>query len=82
MFMEKSVPEVEEPGRKLVHVQKVIRFQVVPRSLAGRISTVALAVVVVVLTFFFFAAGIALLGLLVAIGVGRLLWLSMKRQNR
>jgi hypothetical protein len=69
-------------GRKIVQVQKEIQIQLVPHSLAGRVFTVALAVLSVVLVFFFFAAGIALIGLLVAIGVGRLLWLSMKRQSR
>ena len=68
-------------GRKLVQVQKEIHIQLVPRSLAARIFTVALAVAIVILTFFFFAVGIALIGLLVAVGIGRLLWLSMKRQN-
>ena len=68
--------------RKLVQVQKEIHIQVIPRSLVGRIFAVAVAVAVVVVTFFFFAVGIALVGLLVAIGVGRLLWLAMKRQNR
>ena len=69
-------------GRKLAQVQKEIHIQVIPRSLAGRIFAVAVAVAVVVLTFFFFAVGIALVGLLVAIGVGRLLWLSMKPKSR
>lgn len=69
-------------GRKLVQVQKEIHIQVVPRSLAGRIFVVAVAVAIVVLTFFFFAVGIALVGLLAAIGVGRLLWLALKRQSR
>ena len=69
-------------GRKLVQVQKEIHIQVVPRSLAGRIFAVAVAVAIVVLTFFFFAVGIALIGFLVAIAIGRLLWISMKRPTR
>ncbi len=69
-------------GRKVVHVQKIVQIQVIPRSLAARIFTVALAVLAIALTFFFFAVGIALIGVLVAIGIGRLLWLSMKRQSR
>ena len=69
-------------GRKLVQVQKEIHIQVVPRSLAGRVFTVAVVVAIVVLIFTFFAVGIALIGILLAIAIGRVLWLSMKRQNR
>lgn len=69
-------------SQKVVHVQKIVQIQLVPRSLAGRIFTVVLAFLIVVLTFFFFAVGIALIGLLVAIAVGRLLWLSMKRHRQ
>ena len=82
MFMQKRLQGENVTGRKLVQVQKEIHIQIVPRSLAGRIFTVALAVAIVVLTFFFFAVGIALVGLLVAIAIGRVLWLSMKRQSR
>ena len=69
-------------GQKLVQVQKEIHIQVVPRSLTGRIFTVAAVVAIVVLTFFFFAVGIALIGILLALAIGRVLWLSMNRQNR
>jgi hypothetical protein len=68
--------------RKLVHIQKEVRIQVVPRSWVGRVAVVALAVLIVVLIFFFFAVGIALIGLLAAIAIGRLLWISMKRPSR
>jgi hypothetical protein len=70
------------PGQKVVHVEKIVQIQLVPRSLAGRLFAVALAVMGIALTFFFFAVGIALIGLLVALAIGRLLWISMKRQSR
>ena len=70
------------PGQKVVHVEKIVQIQLVPRSLAGRIFAVALAVLGIALTFFFFAMGIALIGLLVALAIGRLLWITMKRQGR
>ena len=70
------------PGQKVVHVQKIVQIQLVPRSLAGRIFAVALAVLGIALTFFFFAMGIALIGLLVALAIGRVLWITMKRQGR
>jgi ABC-type uncharacterized transport system fused permease/ATPase subunit len=69
-------------GQKVVRVEKIVQIQVIPRTLAGRIFTVVLAVLGIALMFFFFAVGIALIGLLVAIAIGRLLWLSMKRQSR
>lgn len=69
-------------GQKVVRVEKIVQIQVIPRSLAGRIFAVALAVVGIALTFFFFAIGIALIGLLVALAIGRLLWITMKRQGR
>ena len=70
------------PGQKVVHIEKIVQIQLVPRSLAGRIFAVALAVLGIALTFFFFAMGIALIGLLVALAIGRLLWITMKRQGR
>lgn len=70
------------PGQKVAHVEKIVQIQLVPRSLAGRLFAVALAVMGIALTFFFFAVGIALIGLLVALAIGRLLWISMKRQSR
>jgi hypothetical protein len=69
-------------GQKVVRVQKIVQIQLVPRSLAGRIFAVALAVLGIALTFFFFAIGIALIGVLIAVAIGRVLWISMKRQNR
>ena len=70
------------PGQKVVHVEKIVRIQLVPHSLAARLFAVTVAVLGIALTFFFFAVGVALIGFLIALAIGRLLWLSMKRQGR
>jgi hypothetical protein len=69
-------------GQKVVRVEKIVQIQVIPRSLTGRIFAVAVAVLGIALTFFFFAIGIALIGLLIAVAIGRVLWIAMKRQGR
>jgi uncharacterized membrane protein len=75
-----QVVNVSKPG--VVHVQKTIHIQFAPRTLAGRIVAVAIAVAIVVLAFFFLATAIALAGILLAIGIGKLLWSSKKGENR
>jgi uncharacterized membrane protein len=81
MSDEKQLPalNVTKPG--VVHIQKTIHIQFAPRSLAGRIVAVAVAVLIVVLAFFFLATAIVLAGILVAIGIGKLLWSSKKGEN-
>lgn len=75
-----QVVNVAKPG--VVHVQKTIHIQFAPRTLAGRIVAVVIAVAIVVLAFFFLATAIVLAGILVAIGVGKLLWSSRKGEGR
>jgi uncharacterized membrane protein len=82
MAEEKELPQVNAPQPGVVHYQKTVHIQFAPRSLAGRIVAVALAVAIVVLAFFFLATAIALAGILVAIGIGKLLWSSRKGESR
>ena len=82
MSEEKQLPAMNVPEPGVVHVQKTIHIQFAPRTLAGRIVAVALAVSIVVLAFFFLATAIVLAGILVAIGIGKLLWSSKKGENR
>jgi len=81
MPTEKQLPEVRMASPETIRVHKSIHIQFAPRSVAGRILAVALAVLIVVLGFFFLATAIALAGILVAIGVGRLLWASRDRKS-
>jgi hypothetical protein len=80
MSGEKPLPEVLPARPGGVRVEKTIHLQFAPRSLAGRVFAVALAVFIVILGFFFLAAAIALAGILVAIGIGKALW-SARRQD-
>lgn len=82
MSEKKDLQVVGSPAPGVVHVQKTIHIQFAPRSLAGRIVAVALAIAIVVLGFFFLATAIALAGILVAIGIGKLLWSSRKGDTR
>lgn len=82
MSEEKQLQVVNDPEREVVHYQKTVHIQFAPRSLAGRIVAVALAVAIVVLAFFFLATAIVLAGILVAIGIGKLLWSSRKGAGR
>lgn len=75
-----QVVNVAKPG--VVHVQKTIHIQFAPRTLAGRIVAVAIAVSIVMLAFFFLATAIVLAGILMAIGIGKLLWSSKKGEDR
>lgn len=80
--MEKQLPQVPTRDPGVVQVQKTVVIQFAPRSLAGRIVAVALAIFIVILGFFFLATAIALAGILVAIGIGRLLWISRRHDPR
>ena len=82
MSDEKQLPVMNAAKPGAIHVQKTVHIQFAPRSLAGRIVAVALAVAIVVLAFFFLATAIALAGILVAIGIGKLLWSSRKGEGR
>jgi hypothetical protein len=82
MSEEKQFQVVNAPKPEAVHYQKTVHIQFAPRSLAGRFVAVAVAVAIVVLAFFFLAAAIALAGILVAIGIGKLLWSSRKGESR
>ena len=82
MSVEKQVPEVLPSRPGAVRVQKTIHLQFAPQSLAGRIFAVALAVFIVILGFFFLATAIALAGILVAIGIGKVLWSARHRDPR
>lgn len=82
MSAEKQLPEVLPSRPGTVRVQKTIHFQFAPRSLAGRIFAVALVVMIVILGFFFLATAIALAGILVAIGIGKVLWSARQRDPR
>ena len=82
MSVEKKLPEVTPAEPQVVRVHRTIHLQFAPRTLAGRIVAVALAVFIVVLAFFFLATAIVLAGILVAIGIGRVLWTSRSRDPR
>ena len=82
MSEEKKLQEVIVAQPEAVHYQKTVHIQFAPRSLAGRIVAVLIAVAIVVLAFFFLATAIVLAGILVAIGVGKLLWSSRKGEVR
>ena len=82
MSEEKKLQVMNAPKPEVVHYQRTVHIQFAPRSLAGRIVAVVLAVAIVVLAFFFLATAIALAGILVAIGVGKLLWSSRKGESR
>ena len=82
MAEEKQLEVINASKPEIVHYQKTVHIQFAPRSLAGRILAVVIAVAIVVLAFFFLATAIALAGILVAIGIGKLLWTSRKGENR
>ena len=82
MSAEKQLPDVATGQPSVVRVQKSFTIQFAPRSLAGRILAVAVAVLIVILGFFFLATAIALAGILVAIGIGRVLWSARNRDPR
>ena len=82
MSEEKQLEVINAPKPEVVHYQKTVHIQFAPRSLAGRIVAVVIAVAIVVLAFFFLATAIVLAGMLVAIGVGKLLWSSKKGESR
>jgi hypothetical protein len=82
MSEEKKLQEVIVAQPEVVRYQKTVHIQFAPRSLAGRIVAVVIAVAIVVLAFFFLATAIVLLGILVAIGIGKLLWSSRKGESR
>lgn len=82
MSEEKPLVVIDAPKPEVVRYQKSVHIQFAPRSLAGRILAVAFAIAIVVLAFFFLATAIALAGILVAIGIGKLLWSSRKGESR
>jgi uncharacterized membrane protein len=82
MSEEKQLVVIDAPKPESVHYQKTVHIQFAPRSLASRIVAVLIAVAIVVLAFFFLATAIVLAGILVAIGVGKLLWSSRKGESR
>jgi hypothetical protein len=82
MSGEKQLPEVVPARPGVIRVEKTIHLQFAPRSLTGRVFAVALAVFIVILGFFFLATAIALAGILVAIGIGRVLWSARHRDPR
>ena len=82
MSEEKQLEVTNAPKPEAVHYQKTVHIRFAPRSLAGRIVAVVIAVAIVVLAFFFLATAIVLAGILVAIGVGKLLWSSRKGESR
>ena len=82
MSEEKQLVVIDAPKPEAIHYQKTVHIQFAPRSLAGRIVAVLIAVAIVVLAFFFLATAIVLAGILVAIGVGKLLWSSRKGESR
>jgi uncharacterized membrane protein len=82
MSEEKQLEVIHAPKPRVVNYQKTVHIQFAPSSLAGRIVAVVIAVAIVVLAFFFLATAIVLAGILVAIGVGKLLWSSRKGESR
>ena len=82
MSEEKQLEVINAPKPEVVHYQKTVHIQFAPRSLAGRIVAVAIPVAIVVLAFFFVATAIVLAGILVAIGIGKLLWSSRNGERR
>jgi len=82
MFMENDIEPARAADQEVAHVEKTVRIQFIPRSFMGRVGAVAFAVSIVALAFLFFATAIALVGLLAAIAIGRVLWLSTKRPGR
>lgn len=82
MEARKQTPDVVVGSPGVIRVHRSYQLQFTPRSLAGRIFAVALAICIVILGFFFLAIAIALAGILIAIGIGRLLWASSRRDPR